>query len=110
MSQSKAKPIRPRPVTIDLIFVASVATQSSSQIAENVFRCPHHCASTSAPKTTLPDCQLKPTCPPAMPPLMFPEPISRVPLSSVAPKPKGVVVPPLKSPTNPIFDDAFAQP
>src|SRR3954451_6806447 len=93
MNQSNAKPKRPRPVASDLIFIDSVAVQLAPQATVKVFSCPDHWPSISPPKTNIPACQLKPIWPPAMAPLGLPEPIIRVPLSSVGPGTNGNVVP-----------------
>src|SRR5262245_13800790 len=53
-----------------------------------------HWASTSAPNTAQPACQLNPICPPASGPLNLPDPLTPVLLNSVTPRPNGVVTPP----------------
>src|SRR4029078_11647289 len=93
MNQSNAKPKRPRPVTSDLILIVSVAVQVAPQGVVRVFCCPDHWPSISPPKTNIPACQLKPICPPAIPPFRPVDPTILVPLSSVGPSPNGVVVP-----------------
>src|SRR3954468_19113859 len=121
MNQSKAKPTRPRPVEIDRILIDWVAVQPASQLVVKVFSWPDHWPSISPPKTNIPACQLKPIWPPAMAPLGLPEPMIRVPLSSVGPPtammlppgPKagtGLVKPEAPRPVNVMFDEYCPQP
>src|SRR4051794_38858455 len=120
MNQSKAKPTRPRPVRSDLIFIVSVAVQPAPQAAVKVFSWPDHWPSISAPKTNIPACQLNPIWPPAMAPLGLPEPMMRVPLSSVGPPtammpagPRlgtGLVKPEAPKPVNVMFEEYCPEP
>src|SRR5262249_17575802 len=110
MSQSKAKPTRARPVVSDLILTVSAAVQAGKQTTAAGPCCPDHSASNSAPKTTIPACQLKPIWPPAMPPRGLLEPKALALPSSVAPSPDGVVVAPVNAPTKSVVDDPVAQP
>src|SRR5262245_15618613 len=82
MIQSKATPNLARPVMNDLILTASLPKQPAvSHAAAKLARCPLHWASSSAPNTAQPACQLNPICPPASAPLDLPEPFTPVLLS-----------------------------
>src|SRR5262245_44022448 len=93
--QSKATPNLARPVRSDLSLTLSVALQPANRSVEHAVAklavCPDHWASSSAPNTAQPACQLNPIWPPAIAPLSLPEPPRLVLLSSVGPSPCGVV-------------------
>src|SRR5215475_12458667 len=100
MSQSKATPTLARPVSNDFILTASLAKQlplahPADRLTPlpKLARCSVHWASTSAPNTNQPACQLKPICPPASGPLGLPDPNMRTRFSSAWELPNPAVVP-----------------
>src|SRR5262245_23278941 len=100
--QSKATPNLARPVRSDLSLTDSLAKQPGVEhAAAKLARCPVHWASSSAPNTAHPACQLNPIWPPAIAPLSLPEPPRLVLLSSVGPSPCGVVNTPEMKPFGP---------